>query len=278
MIGHLVPLTSMSTRWNRRAYHDSREQRSRRLSPQQRSRGSSRGRDWGSRLRLMLPVHSEVPATRSPRRPRTDSRRPAEHSLRLLILCLKERPNFSALLAPSCISGIDSPRGLLDPPNFADVEEALFLAGRVVVLSERPAQVKAEIVNARPYPRHRGDPHLAELLQPSVVASRFEALRGSSLTRLVGRDEEIDLLLRRWARAKAGDGQVVLISGEPRLGKSRITGKRRGARATAGTPWRDRICPATRGAGLVLIGCHQIPNCKSCEWRRKNMPLDLCDG
>jgi class 3 adenylate cyclase len=61
------------------------------------------------------------------------------------------------------------------------------------------------------------------VLRPSVVASRFEALRGSALTRLVGRDEEIDLLLRRWARAKAGEGQVVLISGEPGLGKSRIT-------------------------------------------------------
>jgi class 3 adenylate cyclase/predicted ATPase len=62
-----------------------------------------------------------------------------------------------------------------------------------------------------------------QVLQPSVVASRFEALRGSALTRLVGRDEEIELLLRRWARAKAGDGQVVLFSGEPGIGKSRIT-------------------------------------------------------
>jgi class 3 adenylate cyclase len=61
-----------------------------------------------------------------------------------------------------------------------------------------------------------------QVLRPSVVASRFEALRGSALSPLVGRDEEIDLLLRRWARAKAGDGQVVLISGEPGLGKSRI--------------------------------------------------------
>jgi predicted ATPase/class 3 adenylate cyclase len=61
------------------------------------------------------------------------------------------------------------------------------------------------------------------VLRPSVVASRFEALRGSALTRLVGRDEEIDLLLRRWTRAKAGDGQVVLVSGEPGIGKSRIT-------------------------------------------------------
>jgi class 3 adenylate cyclase/predicted ATPase len=62
-----------------------------------------------------------------------------------------------------------------------------------------------------------------QVLRPSVVASRFEALRGSALSRLVGRDEEIDLLLRRWARAKAGDGQVVLVCGEPGIGKSRIT-------------------------------------------------------
>jgi class 3 adenylate cyclase/predicted ATPase len=62
-----------------------------------------------------------------------------------------------------------------------------------------------------------------QVLRPNVVESRFEALRGSALTTLVGRDEEIDLLLRRWARAKAGNGQVVLISGEPGLGKSRLT-------------------------------------------------------
>ncbi|HEX4184979.1 MAG TPA: AAA family ATPase [Stellaceae bacterium] len=61
------------------------------------------------------------------------------------------------------------------------------------------------------------------VLRPSTVESRFEALRGSALSPLIGRGEEIDLLLRRWARAKAGDGQVVLISGEPGLGKSRIT-------------------------------------------------------
>jgi predicted ATPase len=47
-------------------------------------------------------------------------------------------------------------------------------------------------------------------------------LRGSALSPLVGRNEEIDLLLRRWARAKAGDGQVVLVSGEPGIGKSRV--------------------------------------------------------
>jgi len=64
-----------------------------------------------------------------------------------------------------------------------------------------------------------------QVLRPSAVASRFEALRGSALTPLIGREEEIDLLLRRWVRAQAGDGQVVLISGEPGIGKSRITGE-----------------------------------------------------
>jgi class 3 adenylate cyclase len=61
-----------------------------------------------------------------------------------------------------------------------------------------------------------------QVLRASGVASRFEALRGPPLTPLIGRDEEIDLLLRRWARAKAGDGQIVLVSGEPGLGKSRL--------------------------------------------------------
>jgi class 3 adenylate cyclase/predicted ATPase len=61
-----------------------------------------------------------------------------------------------------------------------------------------------------------------QVLRPSTVESRFEGLRGAALSRLVGRDEEVDLLLRRWARAKAGDGQVVLISGEPGIGKSRL--------------------------------------------------------
>jgi class 3 adenylate cyclase/predicted ATPase len=61
-----------------------------------------------------------------------------------------------------------------------------------------------------------------QALRPSAVASRFEALRGSALTPLVGRVEEIDLLMRRWERAKVRNGQVVLVSGESGLGKSRI--------------------------------------------------------
>ncbi len=62
-----------------------------------------------------------------------------------------------------------------------------------------------------------------QVLRPGAVESRFEALRSASLSPLVGRDAEIELLLRRWARAKEGEGQIVLISGEPGIGKSRIT-------------------------------------------------------
>ena len=55
------------------------------------------------------------------------------------------------------------------------------------------------------------------------VESRFEALHASGLTALVGREEELELLLRRWSKAKSGEGQVVLLSGEAGIGKSRLT-------------------------------------------------------
>jgi class 3 adenylate cyclase/predicted ATPase len=60
-------------------------------------------------------------------------------------------------------------------------------------------------------------------LRAMSVESRFEAMHASGLTALVGRDEELEILLRRWARVKTGEGQVVLISGEPGIGKSRLT-------------------------------------------------------
>jgi class 3 adenylate cyclase/predicted ATPase len=61
-----------------------------------------------------------------------------------------------------------------------------------------------------------------QVLGAGAAESRFKALRTVN-TPLVGRDEEIDLLLRRWAQAKSGDGQVVLVCGEPGIGKSRIS-------------------------------------------------------
>jgi class 3 adenylate cyclase/predicted ATPase len=60
-------------------------------------------------------------------------------------------------------------------------------------------------------------------LRASSAEGRFEALHASGLTALVGREEELELLLRRWSRAKTGEGQVVLLSGEAGIGKSRLT-------------------------------------------------------
>jgi class 3 adenylate cyclase len=59
------------------------------------------------------------------------------------------------------------------------------------------------------------------VLRESGAESRFEALRATA-TPLVGRDEELAMLERRWQQAKSGEGCVVLLSGEPGIGKSRL--------------------------------------------------------
>jgi class 3 adenylate cyclase len=60
-------------------------------------------------------------------------------------------------------------------------------------------------------------------VRASSAESRFEALHAAGLTALIGREEESEMLLRRWSRAKSGEGQVVLVTGEPGIGKSHLT-------------------------------------------------------
>jgi ATP-dependent Clp protease ATP-binding subunit ClpA len=69
--------------------------------------------------------------------------------------------------------------------------------------------------------RFAEDVPACQVLGVGTADSRFEALRATT-TPLIGRDEEIDLLIRRWGQANCGEGCVVLISGEPGIGKSRI--------------------------------------------------------
>src|SRR5215472_9444661 len=64
--------------------------------------------------------------------------------------------------------------------------------------------------------------HAYQVVGESGIESRFEALHGAALTPFVGREEEIGLLRRQWHRAKGGEGRVVLLSGEPGIGKSRL--------------------------------------------------------
>ena len=77
---------------------------------------------------------------------------------------------------------------------------------------------------------------VSEVLRESAIGSRFEALR-SNICELVGRGEELDLLLRRWEQAKSDDGRVVLLTGEAGIGKSRL------ARALQERVKRDRHTP-----------------------------------
>ncbi len=61
------------------------------------------------------------------------------------------------------------------------------------------------------------------VVRERTIASRFETLRASSRTPLIGREEEMELLLRRWQQIRTGEGRVVLVAGEPGIGKSRLT-------------------------------------------------------
>jgi predicted ATPase len=60
-------------------------------------------------------------------------------------------------------------------------------------------------------------------LRSASVEGRFEAFHSDDRSALVGRKEEFELLLRRWSKVKDGEGQVVLLSGEAGIGKSRLT-------------------------------------------------------
>jgi class 3 adenylate cyclase/tetratricopeptide (TPR) repeat protein len=114
-----------------------------------------------------------------------------------------ETPNLAARL-----------QGLAEPNMVAIAESTRKLLGNLFELQDlgmRELKGMAEPVRAR------------AALRASSVESRFEALHTTGLTALVGRDEEVELLMRRWKQAKKGEGRVVLISGEPGIGKSRLT-------------------------------------------------------
>ena len=76
---------------------------------------------------------------------------------------------------------------------------------------------------------------LYRVIQPSIVRGRLEAAATTrDLTPFVGREEELRLLINRWERALDGEGQVVLITGEAGIGKSRLV--QRFPEQIAGTP------------------------------------------
>lgn len=113
-----------------------------------------------------------------------------------------------------------------ETPNLATRLQAVAAPGDVVIAAST-RQLVGRMFDCRALDADevKGLPQPVEAWQvrgEMVGVSRFEARRASALTPLVGRQEEIELLLRRWDRAKLGEGRVVLVSGEPGIGKSRI--------------------------------------------------------
>jgi class 3 adenylate cyclase/predicted ATPase len=117
-------------------------------------------------------------------------------------------------------------RGVVgETPNLAARLQALAAPDTLVIAENTRRQIGAlfelEDLGLQPLAGFAEPQHAWRVLRESSVVSRFEALR-SEATPLVGRNEELDLLLRRCQQAKSGEGQVVLVSGEPGIGKSRL--------------------------------------------------------
>jgi nucleoside phosphorylase len=136
-----------------------------------------------------------------------------------------ETPNLAARL-----------QGVAEPNSVVIAESTRKLVGNLFELQELGAQDLKGIV---------GSVQAWAALRPSFVESRFEAFHAGGLTELVGREEEVELLLRRWAKARSGEGQLVLLSGEPGIGKSRLTAAlmERLALARAGKSNRHSVEP-----------------------------------
>jgi class 3 adenylate cyclase/tetratricopeptide (TPR) repeat protein len=125
-------------------------------------------------------------------------------------------------------SGEAQERGIVgETPNLAARLQGIAEPNRVVIAEGTRRLLgnlfELEHLGARDLKGIVGPVRAWAALRASSVEGRFEALHASGLTALVGREEELELLLRRWARAKTGEGQVVLLSGEAGIGKSRLT-------------------------------------------------------
>jgi class 3 adenylate cyclase/predicted ATPase len=114
-----------------------------------------------------------------------------------------------------------------DPPNLAAHLQTIAKPGTVVIAENTRKLLgnlfELEDLGIKDLSGFAGPVHAWRPLRPSPAAGRFEAFHATGVTALVGREEELELLLRRWSKAKACEGQVMLLSGEAGIGKSRLT-------------------------------------------------------
>jgi predicted ATPase len=125
-----------------------------------------------------------------------------------------------------------------DAPNIAARVQGLAEPGSVLVTANVQRRAAGLFVA-----EEKGAHELKGVSEPAnlfrIVRASRAGRRSSarSLTPLVGREEELSLIARRWERARAGDGQLVLIVGEPGLGKSRLVDEFRGKLADTPHTW-----------------------------------------
>jgi hypothetical protein len=93
-------------------------------------------------------------------------------------------------------------QGIAEPNKVVIAEGTRKLLGRLFELEDLEATDLKGIA---------GSVHCWLVLRSASVESRFDALHASGLTDLVGREEELELLLRRWSKAKTGEGQVYFL-------------------------------------------------------------------
>ncbi len=113
-----------------------------------------------------------------------------------------------------------------DTPNLAARLQALAEPGTIVVAAST-RRLLGDLFGLRDLGRHEvkgiAEPVAAWVVDGvSASESRFEAVRAAGLTDLIGREDELEFLLQRQRLAWKGEGQIVLISGEPGIGKSRL--------------------------------------------------------
>src|SRR5215472_11052768 len=110
-----------------------------------------------------------------------------------------------------------------DVANTAARVQALAEPGAILVTAHVQRQVVGLfVVEERGSRELKGVPEPVQLFRLVRASGGGRRSRQRHLTPLIGRDEEIAILMRRWERARQGDGQLVLIVGEPGIGKSRL--------------------------------------------------------
>jgi class 3 adenylate cyclase len=158
-----------------------------------------------------------------------------------------------------------------DAPNIAARVQALAEPGAILVTAGVQRQIAGLFVV-----EERGSHELKGVPEPATLFRLVRASGGGRragqrhLTPLIGREEEIAILMRRWERARQGEGQLVLIVGEPGLGKSRLIEEFHGRLRDTPHTWAEFSCRSscrTRRCTQSLIGAVSVSAVPTCPPR-----------